>query len=359
MTAYGKPVALPGITGDGAALNRAEFVLPADGWFQVLKIGEFEHPEIGVQVIDPEALASIESDFKRRKADGGDTWPGMLVDKDHFSHDTKLPTEAMAWVDDVQARADGLWARGRWTTPGKAAVEGGTYRLVSPVLEDFTPVSSGRKRPRRMTRIALTNAPNMRGMKPITNRDNQDTKTMDYKKALCRMLDIPDTTPDAEIEAAANKFVESKPKLAALPAEVAEVKNRLTVLTAASDTLKGERDALKTEVGKLREAVAEQDLANLGPAIKNRDAIKARLIADRDGTLALLKDAGVETKTVPKPVHNRSGKNPGNPDTDENAVTEEHATRVAARANELMVKNRMTPSEAYIAANRELKASQK
>lgn len=358
--AFGTPVALPVRIGTDKALNRAAFALPDDGWIQVLKIGEFEHPEVGTQVIDPAAVRAIQASFLKSKEDAGEEWPGMLVDRDHFSHDPKLTSEAMGWTDDVQVRDDGLWAKVRWSEPGKQAVEGGAFRLVSPVLEDFEDLGGGRKRPRRLTRIALTNAPNMRGMKPVTNRDNQDSKTtMDYKKALCRMLDIPDTTPDAEIEAAANKFAEAKPKLAALPAEVAEVKNRLTVITAASDALKNERDALKTEVETLRGVVADHDLEALGTSVKNREAIRARLISDRTGTLALLKDAGVEVKTVPKPIHNRSGKNPGNPDKDETAVTEEHATRVSARAQELMAKNRMSASEAFIVADRELKAAQK
>lgn len=345
----GIPIPLPVIQVDGAAANRARFQLPEDGCFQVLRLGEFAHKDVGIQVIDGEALNRIKADFDKLK---GPNWTGMLVDRDHFSHDPKLPTDALAWVDDVEIRGDGLWAKGRWTSVGQDVVEGGILRLTSPVLEDFEDLGNGKKRPGRMTRIALTNDPNIKGMTPISNRGSN----MDYKKALCRMLDLPETATDAEIETAANKAHEAK---SVPPPELVAIKNRLATTESGAAIVKQERDTLKAENERLRGDVAEQDLERLGTAVKNRDELKKRLVEDRDGTLALLKAAGVETKTVPKPVHNRSGRNPGNPDTDDKDAfaTPEHATRVSARANEIMAKNRLPAAEAFQMADRELRAA--
>lgn len=345
------PIPLPVVVKDGAAANRASFQLPADGCFQVLRIGEFPHKDIGIQVIDGDALNRIKREFDSLRTDN---WGGMLVDRDHFSHDPKLPTDAYAWVDGVEIRSDGLWAKARWTSLGQEAVEGGVLRFSSPVLEDFEDLGNGRKRPGRMTRIALTNDPNIKGMAPISNRAGENR--MDYKKALCRMLELPETATDDEIEQAANKAVDAKK----VPApELVTIKNRLATVESAAAIVKTERDTLKTENERLRADVAEQDLERLGTAVKNREELKKRLIEDRDGTLALLKAAGVETKTVPKPIHNRNGKNPGNPDKgeDDPFSTPEHATRVSARANEIMAKNRLPAAEAFQMADRELRAA--
>ena len=150
-----------------------KFDFNEDAWIHVTPAGEYAHAGAGVvQVIDAEALKAITEDFTVKAS--AENFPGLLVDFDHFSMDTDKPSEAAGWISALRADAEGLWAKVRWTSKGKEAVEGGEYRLVSPVFpkpslcEDL---GSGRIRPRQLQSVALTNEPNIKGGKPLTNRE--------------------------------------------------------------------------------------------------------------------------------------------------------------------------------------------
>jgi phage I-like protein len=154
-----------------------DFKFEKDGWVHVMPLGEFPHAEAGVvQVIDSEALKAITEDFKAKA--GTENFPGLLVDFDHFSMDTDKPSEAAGWITELKADTEGLWAKVRWTAKGEAAVTGGEYRLVSPVFpkpslcEDL---GESRIRPRQLQSVALTNEPNIKGAKPLTNREPSTT----------------------------------------------------------------------------------------------------------------------------------------------------------------------------------------
>jgi len=113
-------------------LNR-EFQHPADGWYQIEPLGEHPNaPANVVQVIDVEAARSIVNRFNT-SADAGTLSHGaeMLVDHEHFSHDVDKETRAFGWLNRLDARADGIYGRIRWSTTGKAAVDGGDYRFFS------------------------------------------------------------------------------------------------------------------------------------------------------------------------------------------------------------------------------------
>ena len=153
-------------------MNDSGFVLAYDGWTQVTPCGEFPHVGAGVtQVIDREACDKIAADFNGRKSDVN--FPGVLVDFDHFSLDTEKSSEAAGWISDLESRDTGLWARVRWSDAGLSAVRGGRFRLMSPV---FPPPSAcedlggGKIRPVMLVSVALTNEPNIRGGKPLANR---------------------------------------------------------------------------------------------------------------------------------------------------------------------------------------------
>jgi hypothetical protein len=150
-----------------------KFDFNEDAWIHVTPLGEFAHAGAGVvQVIDAEALKAITEDFTTKAA--VENFPGLLVDFDHFSMDTDKSSEAAGWITDLRSDAAGLWAKVRWTSKGKEAVEGGEYRLVSPVFPKASlceQLGGERIRPRTLMSVALTNDPNIKGGKPLTNRE--------------------------------------------------------------------------------------------------------------------------------------------------------------------------------------------
>lgn len=71
-------------------LNR-EFKLPDDGLFQFAPLGEYPITDPVtknrvVQVVDAASVTAMAADIAQRKQRAN--WPGLLVDRDHFSFDT-------------------------------------------------------------------------------------------------------------------------------------------------------------------------------------------------------------------------------------------------------------------------------
>ena len=154
------------------------FQFDEKGWAHITPLGEFEHAGAGVvQVIDAEAAKAMVEDFKEKAS--ADNFPGLLVDFDHFSMDTDKPSEAAGWICDLRHDSKGVWAQVRWTDKGKESVEGGVYRLVSPVFPKPSLCESlgeNRIRPREIVSVALTNEPNIKGARPLTNREPNTTE---------------------------------------------------------------------------------------------------------------------------------------------------------------------------------------
>ncbi len=168
------------------------FVLAADGWAHITPCGEFPHAGVGVvQVIDRAACDAMAAEFNARKADVN--FPGVLVDFDHFSLDTAQSSEAAGWITDLDSRDTGLWARVRWSDAGLVAVQGGRFRLMSPVFpppSQCEDLGGGRIRPRALVSVALTNEPNIKGGCPLANRLPIENRT-DAKRKLVWVLGNP------------------------------------------------------------------------------------------------------------------------------------------------------------------------
>jgi phage I-like protein len=187
-------------------LNR-NFELPADQWYHVMPLGEYPHPEGLTQVLDAGAADAMVNRFRTDQAQPH--FPGLLVDFDHFSDDLKQPSEAAGWIQALENRADGLWARILWSDNGEAAIRGRRYRYLSPVWnrDECADLGSNRVRPLRLDRAAITNDPNIKGMRPLANRSDNTAPAdpgnepepgstgrkesmMDYKQELLAMLGL-------------------------------------------------------------------------------------------------------------------------------------------------------------------------
>ncbi|MFO7534721.1 MAG: phage protease [Kiritimatiellia bacterium] len=217
-----------------STLNR-DLMVANDGWLHLLPLGEFPGRLVGVegpaadiiQVCDAEAMNRIMSAFAEEAAKPG--FKGLLLDKEHFSHDIQQSSEACAWIMKLENRADGIWGFPEWTDLGDALIKGKRYKGLSPAL-DIQRIADRRYRPVVLTDAGLTNAPKL-PLKPICNRDGGD-----------------------EEETGMNKLAEMLRKRFNLDAAADE-----TAIIAALEKYLAEMDQQKTDLAKANEAAMNRD----------------------------------------------------------------------------------------------------
>jgi phage I-like protein len=297
--------------------NTTTFQPAPDGWFHIAPLGTFPHPSGARQVIDAEACAAMARTFAEEARQPN--FPGLLVDFDHASHDPAQPTTAAGWIAALDARGDGLYAQVRWSDLGHQALTGGRYRLASPVWNradcdawtapDGDGMEALHLRPRRLDRLALTNDPNLPGLTPLSNRKEDGGKKdelnfMNLRTEILNALRLPATAADGEV-------------VDALRAQATEM------------------ESLRNRCARLTEAQAEHDLERFADVITNREVVRAQLLANRDGTLAVL--GALRAPVATAPLHQPALHRPNLAHLSPLAPEPETASarRVANRAREL------------------------
>jgi phage I-like protein len=351
-------------------LNR-DFRLPDDGWYHIAPLGEFPHVGAGViQVIDQEACIAMAARFA---ADANTpNFPGLLVDFDHFSLDGEKRSEAAGWIIVLEARfsgqlagnspqypennphpnplpsqgeGTGLWAQIRWSDIGEEAVKGGRYRFLSPVWarSDCVDLGNGRVRPVRILNAAVTNDPNLKGLVPLSNREQRgvvDFQTLYGGANLPGAVPMGGTMPrqssgsETNMKAVIEKLVNHLGLAAdATEAAILEKMGGListTVVTELQNSLTAlqtKHDALVSNLKTVEDELVNRHLADFDGLINegSKPFWAQQLIQNRVGALAVLGDlrkmAGKEEVTntpakeggkesTRKPLHNRATARP-------------------------------------------------
>jgi phage I-like protein len=318
-----------------------QFTPPADGWIHISPFGRYPVTLVDGTpseiVIDQASVAAQVSAFDAEAAAAGSAWGGLLVDFDHSSLDEDRSTEAAGWADALAARADGLWARIRWTDSGLSAITGGRFRYSSPVhLPSQCDRIASSLRPRRLHRLALTNDPRMlRGdsrMRPISSRSSTGDRqvapnpnqtpegtAMDYKVLLLQLLGLPAEADDAAIQAAIDASAKADTDAAA---EAEAMKSRLATAEAA--------------LSANRADVTIAQFEREGMAIASRDDIRKALIADHDGTLRAIRALRPAAAAGSEPLRSRaSATAPAATATGANDAAREEAIAAAAKTYNL------------------------
>ena len=311
-------------------LNRAG-QLPEDGFYQIEALGEHvNHAARVVQVIDAQAVESIVNRFNAEATQGGGDFPGLRIDKDHLSQSLENPTEALGWTMQLRNRAGIPEAKIDWTALGRPLIESkeGTPPVYKFFSTEYDPAqcekigtrvvnkkSYALVRPLRLDGLSLTNDPNNKGQRPISNRngnpagaaENQPTIIM---KTLLKKLGL-DEGASEESAVAALQIIQNR----------------------ASQV-----DALTTERDTLLAVQVETDLEKYKNRFKpeNREKLKKQLIANRAGTIELLESVNEPVVEGKKPITNRAGATPpdgqrGAAEADEQTV----AQKISNRANKL------------------------
>lgn len=322
-----------------ATITNRDFKIAEDGWYQLVPIGEFpgvlrlgDKREEITQVLDKDALTKLVNSVQGE----------LLIDFEHFASDPNKETRAAGWIQDVELREDGIYMRPKWSGSGKTSIENGDYRFISPEFEGVENLGNGRVRPTKLTGAGLTNKPALKTLKALSNRETDDTTThqnnnMDYKALLKTLLGLSGDPTDEQIQTAASAFTQTANKDKEAK-EIAELKNRAEALT---------------------KELVEADLKTFEGVIQDREAVKAALIKDRDGTVALLKSLkpAVEVTTeatAREAIYNRdNAKAPTASETKAAQEADARAAKIRNRASEISKNEGISFSQAWARAEAE------
>ena len=179
----------------------------ADHWFQVSPFGRFPH-RVGLQVFDRQAANSIVSRFKSARDRLARLWRGLPVFVGHPDLDPKTYPDHRKYgsIQDLEVRADGLWARPKWSRAGREIVNDEHYDFQSPLWNmEPVPNEAGAFRPVELLSVGLTNRPNIPGKPVGANTNNAEPDSM-RNKLIARFglqpLAGTDAVTDAQIEQA-------------------------------------------------------------------------------------------------------------------------------------------------------------
>lgn len=245
-----------------------------------------------VEVIDAKAVESIAHEFWKDEADPD--FPGLLVDNDHLRHDLSASTEAKAWVKRIENRGGVPWGLLEFTDVGAAAIRNKRWKFFSSEYDGDGCEFVGRDdhgrrmfRPLRMSGLTLTNMPNHKGQKPITNRKALDSieaeQTQPNKKmnkTALEKLGLDESATEDQINAKLDELIAKAAKADSMEAEaeVETILNRHVKRYPAADRGKWKDRLIKNR------ASAEEILADLpeiaeGAKPEGRPAITNRATA--------------------------------------------------------------------------------
>ena len=175
-----------------------------------------------VFVFDEAAAKAILDDF-RAKAKRPD-WPGLLVDREHFSNDPEKTSDAMAWARDIRQDADGsIWTRWEFTPEGEKLWNGKVLVSRSPLFLSVPAKGRREYRPVALESIGMTNTPHFRELSTLAAaREAAEVTTHEGEIQMEEILKALGLAEDASPEDAVAAVEALKQKASAAESAAAE-----------------------------------------------------------------------------------------------------------------------------------------
>jgi phage I-like protein len=227
-------------------------------WILLLPVGQVElvdRPE--PLEVDPESLTVMVGAFRSRGVD-------LVIDYEHQSLKGRQ-APAAGWIKDLEARADGLWARVEWTSQAREYLLNREYRYFSPVLQ-LDPES---RRPLALMQVGLTNVPAIKRLPPLVAK--WQGAAPEQEEAVAQ---VPNQTPEDAAKKTDNEMEKLKAFLNLSPeaeeqavwAGVLEFLNNLAAALKLPEAATGEQilaavEAMQLKVQQL--ARVEEELRHL------------------------------------------------------------------------------------------------
>lgn len=226
-----------------------------------------------------------------------------------------LDAPAVGWIKQVKIEAGEILGRVEWTEEGRRAVEGKSYRYISPVVH-FDPAS---RSVMRISSVALTNDPALY-IKSLNRREADQNEDTSMLKAIAVALKLAETATEAEILAAINTQATEKEALRVKadgdpdPAKYV-LRSEHDVLIATCSQLRSENKQLKDDQAEKGVVALVDDAISQGkviPAIRDSElqlcrAIGAEAYKERLSKLGAIVNPG-ENETARKLATDKTGK---------------------------------------------------
>jgi len=108
---------------------------PPYGRYPALGAGGLDKKAKNAEFVFDEATAKTIIDNFHANREAHPDWPGILVDREHFSEDPEKPSDAMAWATDIRLDPDGsIWTKWDFTPSGRELWESKT--LVAALAQE-------------------------------------------------------------------------------------------------------------------------------------------------------------------------------------------------------------------------------
>lgn len=159
-------------------------------------------------VFDEKTAKRIMESFNAAKATPN--WPGVLVDREHFSLDPKKPSDAMAWAKEMRQEADGsLWTRWEFTPQGRELWNDKVLVNRSPA---FLAEQDGKEyRPFELKSIGMTNVPHFEELSTLAAAraaEVNNTEKENQMNEILKALGLAEGASEADAVAAINALKE-------------------------------------------------------------------------------------------------------------------------------------------------------
>ena len=213
-------------------------------------------------VFDEQSGRKIVDQFREDAKKEG--WPGILVDREHFSCDVEKPSDAMAWAVDVRIAEDGaIWTKWEFTPKGRELFETKTLINRSPVLR-LEKTGEKTFKPYQLDSIGMTNTPHFKTLSP----------TAAAKAAANNNHEGESTTMDPEIIAALG-LAEGATKEEVLAAIKAMKDNQAAAEAKATEAEKQKDEAEAKCRGFEADEFIAKNSAKIGDAVAFREVFMA------------------------------------------------------------------------------------
>jgi phage I-like protein len=329
----------------------------AQEWVQISPYGDFRHKK-GIQRVDKRAGEAMVNNFQSLSAKLARRFGGLpfyIGHPDYPEAAKDYPDKkAYGWINELQARDDGVYARVDWSTPGKEMLANAHYKFCSPHWNADKPaIENGQKiyRPSELVSVGLTNEPNL-PVNPLANETEADeNEPLMNRTELIQIFGLANDATDEQI----------KTKVNAAAAAITALANAQTEKANAATALANEQNAkagIETELTTARTSFANERKARIELLVDNAiaqgriaKATRAQWVtdleADFDGKSVALANskAGIHTQ-----AHTANG---GNRREALINTETEFTTKVQGLVNERMRKTGEDYQTAWVAVKQE------